>query len=55
MYSMPVEVLAEILNCESKAFQKVADEKHNCVVPLNIGGHQGSTIFGGKHKENILP
>ena len=39
MNPMPVEVLVEILNCESKVFQKVADEKHNCIVPLNTGGH----------------
>ena len=54
MYTMPVEVLGEIFNSESKAFQKVADEKHNCVIPLNTGGHW-VVLFFGKHKENILP
>ena len=39
MYLMPVEVLDEIFNSESRAFQKVADEKHNYIVPLNKGGH----------------
>ena len=39
MYLMPIEVLAEIFNSESRAFQKVADEKHNYIVPLNKGGH----------------
>ena len=39
MYPMPLEILAEIFNSESKAFQKVADEKHNCIAPLNSGGH----------------
>ena len=39
MYLIPLEVLAEIFNSESRAFQKVADEKHNCIVPLNTRGH----------------
>ena len=39
MYLMPDEVLDEIFNSESRAFQKVADEKHNYIVPLNKGGH----------------
>ena len=48
---MPFEVLAEIFNSESRAFQKVADEKHNCIVPLNRGGHWVVLFFLGNTKK----
>ena len=44
---MPFGVLAEIFNSESRNFQNVADEKHNCVVPLNTGGHWVVLFFLG--------
>ena len=47
MYLIPLEVLAEIFNSESRAFQKVADEKHNCIVPLNTRGHWVVLFFLG--------
>ena len=51
VYPMPFEVLAEIFNSESRAFQKVADEKYNCIVPLNTGGHWVVLFFLGNTKK----
>ena len=51
MYPMPFEVLAEIFNFECRAFQKVADKKHNCIVPLNTGGHWVVLFFLGNRKK----
>ena len=51
MYPMPFEVLAEIFNSESRAFQKVADEKQNCIVPLNTGGNWVVLFFLGNTKK----
>ena len=48
---MPIEVLAEIFNSESKAFQKVAEEKHNCIVPLNTVEHWVVLFFLGNIKK----
>ena len=47
---MPVEVLAEIFNSENKAFQKVADNKHNCIVPLKTEGQWVVLFFLGSKK-----
>ena len=48
---MPFEVLAEIFSSKSRTFQKVADEKHNCIVPLNTRGHWVVLLFLGNTKK----
>ena len=51
MYSMPFEVLAEIFNSESRAFQKVADKKHNYMVRLTTWGPWAVLFLLGNTKK----
>ena len=50
MYPLPTTILLEILNTNSRIFDKVCNNSHHCIIPLNVGAHWVAMLLDGSSK-----